>query len=66
MTTSGNTLEAAFVCTRDTLGLDRILLGCDYPYENLEEITAFLEALPIPAEDKNRIYAKNAIDQKFI
>ena len=66
VTTSGNTLEAAFVCTRDTLGLDRILLGCDYPYENLDEITAFLEGLPIAAEDRNRIYAQNAIAQKLI
>ena len=66
VTTSGNTLEAAFVCTRDTLGLDRILLGCDYPYENLEEITAFLEGLPIAAEDRDRIYAQNAMSQKFI
>lgn len=66
VTTSGNTLEAAFVCTRDTLGLDRILLGCDYPYENLDEITAFLDALPISAGDKERIYSKNAIDQHFI
>jgi len=66
VTTSGNTLQAAFVCTRDTLGLDRILFGSDYPYENLQEITAFLEGLPITADDRDRIYGQNAIDQKLI
>ena len=66
VTTSGNTLDAAFVCTRDTMGLDRILLGCDYPYEDLEDITEFMEKLPISQEDKDRVYGINAQEAGFI
>ena len=66
VTTSGNTLEPAFKCTRDVMGLDRILLGCDYPYEDLDEIMEFLESVNICASEKEKIYGKNAIEQKFI
>jgi predicted TIM-barrel fold metal-dependent hydrolase len=62
VTTSGNTLEAAFVCTRDAMGLERIILGCDYPYEDLDEIMGFLNGLPISEADKNRIFSQNAVD----
>ena len=37
VSTSGNYLPAAFVCTRDALGIDRIVLGTDHPYEEMKE-----------------------------
>ena len=37
MTTSGNYLPAAFKCTREALGMERILLGTDYPYEEMTD-----------------------------
>ncbi len=43
MTTSGNYLPAAFKCSREALGMDKILLGTDYPYEEMAECMRFLE-----------------------
>lgn len=34
VTTSGNDYPA-YVCARDGLGLDRILLGSDFPFEKM-------------------------------
>ena len=60
VTTSGNYYEPAFMCTREALGIDRILLGTDYPYEDSEECINFIEGLPIPREEKDQIYSGNA------
>ena len=60
VTTSGNYLPAAFMCAYESLGVDRILLGTDYPYEDSGECVRFLEELPITGEDRDRIYFKNA------
>ena len=42
VTTSGNYLEAAFRCTREALGMQSIMLGTDYPFDNPKECFAFL------------------------
>ena len=60
VTTSGNYLKAAFMCTNETMGIDRILLATDYPYEDSEECVRFLEGLPINKRDRNKIYFENA------
>ena len=60
VTTSGNYYLPAFQCTRDALGLGRILLGTDYPYEDMEECREFVDELPIPEEERHRIYYDNA------
>jgi predicted TIM-barrel fold metal-dependent hydrolase len=60
ITTSGNYYQPAFMCAYETMGKDRILLGTDYPYEDIEECMEFLERLPIQKEDKDRIYGLNA------
>jgi predicted TIM-barrel fold metal-dependent hydrolase len=60
VTTSGNYYEPAFMCTYQAMGIDRILLGTDYPYEDSDECIRFLEGLPITQEDKNKIYCQNA------
>jgi predicted TIM-barrel fold metal-dependent hydrolase len=60
VTTSGNYYGPAFKCTYDALGIDRILLGTDYPYEDPEECIEFVEGLPISREDKEKIYSGNA------
>ncbi|MFH1833693.1 MAG: amidohydrolase family protein, partial [bacterium] len=49
-TTSGNYLAAAFTCTRDAIGIERMLLGTDYPYESTEEISRFLGGLGMTAD----------------
>ncbi|MBW1943379.1 MAG: amidohydrolase [Deltaproteobacteria bacterium] len=60
VSTSGNYLEPAFICTKDALGIDRIVLGTDYPYEDSSECMQFLEGLPLSGEEKERVYGLNA------
>ncbi|MBW2207842.1 MAG: amidohydrolase [Deltaproteobacteria bacterium] len=60
LTTSGNYYEPAFRCTVEAMGIDRILLGTDYPYEDMAESVQFIEELPISAEDREKIYYRNA------
>ncbi len=60
MTTSGNYLPAAFHCTREALGLDRIMLGTDYPYEEMDECMRYLEGLGMSEADKAQLYYENA------
>jgi predicted TIM-barrel fold metal-dependent hydrolase len=60
VTTSGNHFTPAFMCTREVLGVENIILGTDYPYEDLEECIEFLESLPLPQAEKEAIYSGNA------
>jgi hypothetical protein len=60
VTTSGNYLQPAFMCTYEAMGIDRILLSTDYPYEDSDECLQFLESLPINDEDKDKMYSLNA------
>jgi len=60
VTTSGNYYKPAFMCTYEAMGIDRILLGTDYPYEDPNECIRFLEGLSIPKEEKDKIYYGNA------
>jgi predicted TIM-barrel fold metal-dependent hydrolase len=60
VTTSGNFLPAAFMCTRDGLGMDKILLGTDFPYEHMEPSLEFLASLPLSEEEKAMLYETNA------
>lgn len=60
VTTSGNYLAAAFTCTVEALGIDRILLATDYPYEDSGECVQFLEGLPLTQDDRDRVYFRNA------
>lgn len=60
VTTSGNYYEPAFRCTYEAMGADRILLGTDYPYEEMKDCMSFLERLNIPEGDKEKIYHLNA------
>jgi uncharacterized protein len=60
VTTSGNYLPAAFMCAYEALGIERILLATDYPYEDSNECVQFLEGLPITQEDRDKIYSRNA------
>ena len=60
VTTSGNYFKGAFLCTHEAVGIDRILLSTDYPYEDSEECIRFIEGLPISQKDKEKIYYQNA------
>ena len=60
VTTSGNYYTPAFMCTYEAMGIDRILLGTDYPYEDTQECMQFLEQLPISEAEKEMVYFRNA------
>jgi predicted TIM-barrel fold metal-dependent hydrolase len=60
VTTSGNYLPGAFHCAREALGMDKILLGTDHPFEEMDECMAFLEGLRLVEEDRERLYRGNA------
>jgi predicted TIM-barrel fold metal-dependent hydrolase len=60
VTTSGNYYEPAFRCTKEAMGIDKILLGTDYPYEDTGECLKFIEKLPLSENEKEKIYFANA------
>jgi len=61
VTTSGNYLPAAYYCTRDALGLDKILLATDYPFEQMNRGIDFIKGLPIYDEEKAQVCEGNAV-----
>lgn len=60
VTTSGNYLPAAFRCTQDGLGMDHIMFGTDYPYEDLGECMPFLQSLGLSQAEEEALYEGNA------
>lgn len=60
VTTSGNYLDAAFRCTKDVLGMESIMLGTDYPFDNPAECFAFLQSLGLSPEEEHALYESNA------
>ena len=58
--TSGNYHPAAYVCSRDSLGMGRILLGSGFPYENMRTSTDFVESLALSEDERSRVYEANA------
>jgi predicted TIM-barrel fold metal-dependent hydrolase len=60
VSTSGNYLPAAFFMTKEVLGMDRILLGTDYPYDDPAECLGFLGSLKLSDDDEAALYGGNA------
>jgi predicted TIM-barrel fold metal-dependent hydrolase len=48
------------MCTYEAMGIDRILLGTDFPYEDAAECMQFLKQLPISPEEMEKVYYRNA------
>lgn len=59
VTTSGNTSPEAFECAMKVLGIDKIMFGSDYGYEDFTEQVNFVKDLPISQEDKNKVWGGN-------
>jgi len=59
VTTSGNTSEEAFECAMKVLGIDNIMFGSDYGYEDFNEQVNFVKNLNISQEDKDKIFGGN-------
>lgn len=60
VSTSGNYLAPAFACTRDTLGIERIVLGTDHPYDSMKECRAFLDSLGLNDREAALLHERNA------
>jgi predicted TIM-barrel fold metal-dependent hydrolase len=60
VTTSGNYSTDAFVCTKNALGIERIVLGSDYPYESMSTCVDFLEAQSMSPSEAQDLYETNA------
>ncbi len=58
--TSGNYSPQAFACTRDALGTERMVLGTDYPFENMPACMDFLARQPMEEAEKDRLYWETA------
>ena len=58
--TSGNYLREAYVCTRDVLGIDRIILGTDHPFDSMAECMDFLAGLDMSDQERDKVYGANA------
>jgi len=61
VTTSGNMSRAAFECTKSVLGIDSIIFGSDYPYENYKEMSDFVDSLPLTDDEKEKVWSGNAL-----
>ncbi|HJJ36563.1 MAG TPA: amidohydrolase family protein [Methanocorpusculum sp.] len=64
MTTSGIYDPAVVTCAIETIGIDNVLFGTDYPFEDFKGEVDFVRSLPISDEDKDKIFYKNA--EKYI
>ena len=62
VTSSGNYLPAAYYCTRDALGLDKIVLATDYPFEQMRQGIDFIKNLPISDEEKTQVCETNTVE----
>ena len=52
--------KSAFELTKEVVGMDRILLGTDYPYETFEEEMNFLYGLDLTDDEIEMLYHGNA------
>jgi len=60
VTTSGNMSPAAFRCTKDVLGIEKIMFGSDYPMEDLDAMIAYVRGLEMTDEEREMVFFKNA------
>ncbi|MGI5970369.1 MAG: amidohydrolase family protein [Oscillospiraceae bacterium] len=61
VSTSGNFSSAAFKCAKDVLGIDRIVMGTDYPMESLERSAEFVDTLELSKGDREKIMFRNGM-----
>ena len=60
VTTSGNMSPAAFRCTKEVLGIEKIIFGSDYPYDDIDAMTTFVKSLEITTDERECLFFKNA------
>jgi 2,3-dihydroxybenzoate decarboxylase len=60
VTTSGMAWEPAILYTQQVLGVDRVMYAMDYPYQYVPEEVEVTDRLPIPEDDRESLYQRNA------
>ncbi len=60
VTTSGNMSKEAFECTKNVFGIENIMFGSDYPFEDPREMVDFVHGLDITEEERELLFFKNA------
>jgi len=60
VTTSGQFSLEAFNCTKEAMGIDRMLVGSDYPYEYTEDAVAFEREIVLSKIEKEKLFYLNA------
>ena len=60
ITTSGFFSSPALLCCVMELGIDRIMFSVDYPFIDNLSATRWMDAVPLSAEDKEKILSGNA------
>ena len=58
-TTSGTTQLSTFKCAKESIGIDNILYGSDYPYEAPEDSVNYVKNLPLTEEERAKLYEGN-------
>jgi 2,3-dihydroxybenzoate decarboxylase len=59
-TTSGNFHTPSLIGTIAQMGADRLMFAVDYPFEDLQQASAWLDTAPISDEDRLKIATTNA------
>ena len=52
-------VPAAYYCTREALGLDKIVLATDYPFEQMHLGIDFIKSLPISDHERTQVCETN-------
>jgi uncharacterized protein len=60
VSTSGNYLDQAFSLTKGVLGISRMALGTDYPYESMRSCLDFLEGQAMSPSEREQLYSATA------
>ena len=60
VTTSGMNFSPPLLMTIQMLGIDNVLFAADYPFENVQDSVAAIDALAIADRDKEKIYSLNS------
>lgn len=58
--TSGNTSAAAFECVKKVMGIERMFIGTDHPFEEPFLMLDFLDELALTKTERELLYYKNA------
>ena len=66
VSTSGNYSADAFLCTKNALGVDRMTIGTDYPFEDMNECMAFLGRQSLTEEERRRLHHETAAGLGFL